>query len=212
MDSSESTPNHRGCQHSPRSPFYATVFSALAPGAGQIYNKQLEKAVLLWIWLFILIAIGLTLILLGALARWLPTSITHPPLSDWVRTNSGTLFRFWIGTGFVIWLINLIDAVRSARRINSGEIVIRHPMRWQLVHVLGSQLLGFIPVIGIFFPPGMVAEAIDARREGRQMDQKKALREGGLAVAQWAIARIAFYVLWLLIGAWLLWWIFRAMG
>lgn len=85
-------------------------------------------------------------------------------------------------------------------------------MRWQLVHVLGSQLLGFIPLIGIFFPPGMVAEAIDARRENRQVNEKKVLREGGLAVAQWAIARIAFYALWILLGAWVLWWILRAMG
>jgi hypothetical protein len=195
-----------------RSPAVAALLSAFVPGAGQVYNKQLEKAVLLWIWLFILIAIGLALLLLGVLARWLPTSITHPPLSDWVRTNSGGLFRFWIGAGFVLWLINLIDAIRSARRINSGQIVIRHPMRWQLVHVLGSQLLGFIPVIGILFPPGMVAEAIDARREGRQVDQKKALREGGLAVAQWAIARIAFSAWWIFIGAWAVWWIIRAMG
>ncbi len=195
-----------------RSPAVAALWSIFVPGAGQIYNKQLEKAVLLWVWFFILVVLGMTLLLLGALARWLPASIIHPPLSDWVRVNSGALFRFWIGAAFVLWLINLVDAFFSARRINSGRIIIRHSMRWQLVHVLGSQLLGFIPLIGIFFPPGMVAEAIDARRENRQVNEKKVLREGGLAVAQWAIARIAFYALWILLGAWVLWWILRAMG
>jgi hypothetical protein len=196
----------------PRSSAIAALLSAFVPGVGQIYNKQLEKAVLLWIWFFILLVIGLALLLLGTLARWLPAVITHPPLSDWVRANSGALSRFWFGAGFALWLINLVDAVLSARRISSGRTIIRHPIRWQLVHVLGSQLLGFIPIIGIFFPPGIVAEAIDARRENRQMNQKKVLREGGVAVAQWAIARIAFYALWILIGAWALWWIFRAIG
>jgi hypothetical protein len=194
-----------------RSPFLALLLSLIAPGTGQIYNKQLEKAVLIWIWYFILFVTGVALLLLGMAARWLPSKVPPPPLSAWVHDHAGAVFALWGAALGILWLANACDAFVSAPRINSGRVVIPHPMRWQAVHVLGSQLLGMIPFIGLFFPPGIVAEAVDACKEGRSVSQDKVLREGGSIVLQWVLTRIAFYAVWVVVGAWVFWWILRAL-
>jgi hypothetical protein len=210
MNSPESVMPEPRIQLSPRSRARATLLSTFAPGTGQIYNKQLEKAVLFWIWYVILLALGIALLVLGMLGRWLPSA--RAPLSDTIFAHAGLVAAVWTGALCALWLLNIRDARVSAGRINRGEIAIRHPLRWQLVHVLGSQVLGFIPLIGFLFPPGIIAEAMDAHREQRKIDQRRVLREGGVAVVQWAVARVAFYALWILLAAWVLWWILRAFG
>jgi hypothetical protein len=210
MNSPESVTSEPRIPLSPRSPTRATLLSAFAPGAGQIYNKQLEKAVLFWIWFFILLALGIVLLVLGMLGRGLPSA--RAPLSVPIAAHAGLVSAVWAAALFALWVLNIRDARVSAGRINRGEIIIRHPLRWQWVHVLGSQVLGFIPLIGFLFPPGIIAEAMDARRERRKIDQRRVLREGGAAVVQWAITRVAFYAFWILLGAWVLWWTLRGLG
>jgi hypothetical protein len=120
------------------------------------------------------------------------------------------VFLLWLLSAFALWAVSVRDAYLSADRINSGEIVIRYPLRRQMVHVLGSQLLGFIPVVGFLFPPAVVAEAIDAAHHRRGPDGKRLLREGGQALFEWALTRIAVYAL---IGGfvvWVAWWVLRA--
>jgi hypothetical protein len=207
MNSSESATPEPRIPRSPRSPARATLLSTFAPGTGQIYNKQLEKAVLLWIWCFILLALGIALLVLGMIGRWLPSA--RAPLSDAISAHAGLVSAVWAAALFALWVLNICDACVSAGQINRGEIAIRHPLRWQLVHVLGSQVLGFIPLIGFLFPPGIIAEAMDAHRERRKVDQHRVFREGGAAVVQWAVTRVVLYALWILLGAWVLWWILR---
>jgi hypothetical protein len=196
----------------PRSPRRAACYAALLPGAGQVYNKQLEKAVLLWIWGAILLGAGLLLLLLGALGRWVPGSWTRPPLGDWVADHAGAVFLLWLLAAAALWGFAVRDALLTARSINEGEVRIRYPMRRQMVHVLASQLLGFIPLIGLLFPPGIVAEAIDVVKDRRGPDHRRVLREGGQALVEWALTRLAFYALWLFAALWLLWWLLRAFG
>jgi hypothetical protein len=112
--------------------------------------------------------------------------------------------------GLILWAVNVRDAHRSAGQINRGEVVIRHSMSRQAVHVLASQLLGNIPFIGIFFPPGIVAEAIDSLHKKRGPDRARLVREGGQAIVEWAVTRTALWGLWIFMGVWVIWWILRA--
>lgn len=193
-----------------RDPVRAALCSALGMGWGQLYNRQLDKAVLLWIWTGILVGTGLVLAFAGLLGSRLPRGFTRPPLADWVGDHSGVVLSVWFGLLAVLWAINVRDAHQSARAINAGRVRIRYPLRRQLVHLLGSQLLGFIPVVGFLFPPPIVAEAIDAAHGRRAPDHQTLIREGGQALLEWALTRIAVYAA---IGAfvlWALWWVLRA--
>jgi hypothetical protein len=195
-----------------RSPRRAAAWSALFIGHGQVYNKQLDKAVLLWLWTAMLFILGGALLLLGLLGRWLPRVVARPPLGDFVADHAGLVWLLWLGALFLLWVFNVRDAWISAERINRGEVTVRYPMRRQLVHVLGAQLLGFIPLIGFLFPPGVVAEAIDAARERRSPDGRRLLRDGGQALAEWAVTKVAFYALWAALALWALWWLLRMIG
>lgn len=200
-----------GIEVPPRSPARAAAYSWFWIGAGQVYNKQLEKAVLLWIWSAIVAGAGAILLLMALLARVLPAGVVRPPLGDWVLAHGGAAAFVWVVTALVVWGIGVRDAYLSAERINRGEIVIRYPMRRQMVHVLASQLLGFVPFVGLFFPPAVVAEAIDAAGERRGPDRSRLLREGGQALLEWAATRIAVYAAWLFLAVWLLWWLLRGL-
>ncbi|HTE18184.1 MAG TPA: DUF5683 domain-containing protein, partial [Armatimonadota bacterium] len=162
VDGAGETAVETGLEIPPRSPARAALYAALLPGAGQVYNKQLEKAVLLWIWGAILLGLGVLLLVLGMLGRLVPPKFARPPLGDWVADHAGGVLLAWVIAAVALWAVALRDAYISAGRINRREVLIRYGMRRQMVHVLGSQLLGFIPLIGLFFPPTVVAEAIDA--------------------------------------------------
>jgi hypothetical protein len=110
----------------------------------------------------------------------------------------------------VLWIFNVRDALISAERINRREVVIRYGMKRQLVHLLASQLLGLIPVVGMFFPPAVVAEAIDMTHARRGPDGRRLAREGSQAVLEWVLTRAALYGFGAFAIGWVCWWIFRA--
>ena len=206
------TDETQGIDVPPRSRVRAALYSAAFLGAGQVYNKQFEKAVLLWIWGIIVAVSGLMLLLLGALGRWVPRAWVRPPLGDWIADHSGIVLLLWLAAALVLWGFSVRDARLSAEAINRREVIIRYPLRRQMVHVLASQLLGFIPLIGLLFPPGIVAEAMDAVNERRGPDRRRLLEEGRQALLEWALTRLAFYALWAALAAWLVWWGLRALG
>lgn len=179
-------------------------------GLGQIYNKQLDKAVLFWIWTGLHGAVGGALLLIRFLAGVAREPRFRPPLGDLVIQHGGFLFLVWLVAAVALWGFAIRDAHRSAEQINRSEVVIRYPMRRQMVHVLASQLLGFLPFVGLFFPPGVVAEAMDAFQERRRPERGRLLREGGQALVEWALTRAAFYGLAAAVGVWLIWWVARA--
>lgn len=196
---------------SPRDPSRAVVCSALGIGWGQMYNRQLDKAVLLWIWTAIVLGLGAVLGFAGLLGSRLPRGMVRPPLADWVGDHGGLVLGLWLGLLLMIWAGNVRDAYLSALAINEGRIRIRYGLRRQWVHLLGSQLLGLIPIIGFLFPPGIVAEGIDAAHGRRAPDHKTLIREGGQALLEWALTRIAVYTALGAFALWLLWWALRAL-
>ena len=208
----ETAPSVGGTDPGYRSPGRAAVWSLLVPGGGQIYNKQLEKAVLLWIWMALLTGVGTGLLLLGFLGHVLRESRKSPPLGHWVAEHTGLVVAAWALLAMALWAASVRDAWTSAERINGGEVRVRYGMRRQAVHVLGSQLLGLIPFVGFMFPPGIVAEALDAAHERRRPDRDRLLREGGQALREWAITQAALVGLGLLFLAWAVAWIIRAVA
>jgi hypothetical protein len=201
---------------SPRSPLRAALYSAFLPGTGQIYNKQLDSAVLTWIWGALLWGSGIGLLLLGLLGRVVPPALPRPPLGDWVADHSGAVWGVWFLLLLVWWALSIRAAWITAQRINDGEITHRYPMRRQVAHLVTSQLVGLIPGVGtvaaIFLPPGVVAEAWDAAREKRRPNARRVARESGQALLEWALTRIAIFAAWGFGGFWLLWWLLRAVG
>lgn len=199
-----------GLERPRRSPQRAAVLSALLPGAGQVYNRRLDRAILTWLWSVILLSVGFAMFFLGLLGHWTRGLPAPAPLGDVIAANGWVFASVWCLTWVGFWIWNIRDAADSARKITEGLIDIRHPLRWQLVHVLGSQLLGFVPVVGFLFPPGIVAEALDAAHQRRKPDHVRMLREGGQALLEWTAVRIALWSGAGLTLVWVLWWVLRA--
>jgi hypothetical protein len=199
-----------GLERPRRDPKKAAILSAVLVGAGQVYNRRLDRAILTWLWSVLLLGLGLTMFFLGLLGQWTRGLPAPAPLGDVIAANGWSFAGLWCLTWLGFWIWNIRDAADSARNINDGLIDIRHPLRWQLVHVMGSQLLGLIPVVGFLFPPGIVSEALDAARERRTPDHGRLLREGGQALLEWTAVRIALGSAATLTVAWLLWWVLRA--
>jgi hypothetical protein len=196
----------------PRSPVRAALWSFFVPGGGQLYNKQLDKAVLVWIWVAAHAGTGTLLLLAGLLASWIPSPRHGPPFGDWVADHPLLVGFAWAVAGLLLWAWSVRDASESAGKLNRGEVAVRYPLRRQLVHVLASQLLGLLPVVGFLFPPGVVAEALDAAGGRRRPDHQRLLREGGQALIEWAVTRLAISAGGAFVVLWALWWVLRASG
>ncbi len=93
----------------PRNPWFALFMSMILPGFGQLYNGQLNKA----IWFFLSFAL-LAIPAVAIFALYLPANWTLPA------------FILGLITVLSIWLINMVDAFRSARR--RGDYVLKD---WQ---------------------------------------------------------------------------------
>ena len=199
-----------GLERPRRSPQKAALLSAALIGAGQVYNRRLDRAILTWLWSLVIIGAGVAMLILGVLGHLTRGLPAPAPLGDVIAANSMTFAVLWWLTWFSFWAWNIRDAADSARKITAGLIDIRHPLRWQLVHVLGSQLLGLIPVVGFLFPPGIVAEALDSAQQRRTPDHGRLLREGGQALLEWAAVRIALASAAGLTLVWVIWWVLRA--
>jgi len=208
--SPEPTPAAGGLVLPPRSPRLAAVYSALALGSGQVHNHQLEKAILFWLWGALHLGAGAGLLFLGLLGRWVPPAWARPPLGDWVADHAGAVVLGWLCAGFLLWAASVRDAARSARAINEGRVQVQYSMRRQLAHVLGAQLLGLVPFVGMLFPAGVVAEALDAARERRRLDTGRLAREGSRGLAEWLAVKVACWGLAAFWVAWGVWWILRA--
>lgn len=188
------------------SPRTACLLSLAAPGWGHLYCRRLDRAMYIWLWGVLLLAVGLLLLLLGLLDLLVPPNLARPPLGDWIRRRPATTLLVWAAAAAGYWFYAAADARRCAIQIAQGEFVVRHSLRRQAVHVMASQLLGLIPFAGFLFAPGMVAEALDAAREKRALDTETVLLEGRQAVRDWLALRIGLSLLPAAALLWLLWW------
>ncbi|MGE5444980.1 MAG: DUF5683 domain-containing protein [Ignavibacteriales bacterium] len=95
-----------------KKPALALVLSAIFPGIGQIYNNQIFKGVSL-------IALNVTINLL------LVNPIEKLTASGGSIRDNSTLFIIvaYMTAGLVLWVYAMIDAKRTAEKINKSEIV-----------------------------------------------------------------------------------------
>lgn len=128
-----------------KKPWLAALWSALFAGAGQLYNRQLAKA----LWLMVLTyGVGGLLLVGWLLLHWL-SGQTDP--EGWVHATA----QFFIRLGWAIpivggglWLFAVIDAWRTAAALRRGELVVRYSFMKQTAYLAA----GFIPVAGALTP------------------------------------------------------------
>jgi TM2 domain-containing membrane protein YozV len=93
-----------------KKPTLALVLSAIFPGIGQIYNNQIFK--------------GISLIALNTAINFLLVKpIEKLTASGGSIPDNSTLFIIiaYIVAGLVLWVYAMIDAKRTAERINESE-------------------------------------------------------------------------------------------
>jgi hypothetical protein len=123
-----------------KKPWLATLLSLLVVGAGQLYNRQLLRAALLF-----LIFYGAGLLLLAAyllLGLWeaaLPTRADLAYVGQFV----------WLG----LWLFAIVDAYRTAWLLKTGRRVVRYGFLRQGLFAA----VGMVPVAGALAPVETVA-------------------------------------------------------
>jgi len=123
-----------------RSPFLAGTFSYLCPGAGQFYNKEKEKG-----WEYLGVTAG-SLVAAGMVLNWAENT---PDDGDWAM---GLLAGgYLIGIGATTWVAGIVDAGRSAWKINhEGPLV--YPEGYQRKSpVIAGTLSALLPGGGQFY-------------------------------------------------------------
>jgi TM2 domain-containing membrane protein YozV len=95
-----------------KKPALALVLSAIFPGIGQIYNNQIFKGISL-----IALNVVINLLLVKPIEK-ITTSIDSIP-------DNSTLFIIiaYMTAGLVLWVYAIIDAKRTAEKMNESEIV-----------------------------------------------------------------------------------------
>lgn len=123
-----------------KKPWLAAFLSLVVVGAGQLYNRQLLKAVFLCLLFY---AVGLLL-----LAAYLVLGLWEAAQN--VRADLAYVFLFvWCG----LWLFAVFDAGRTAWLLKTGKRVIRFGFLRQGLF----SAVSFIPIAGTLAPTEIVA-------------------------------------------------------
>ncbi|HXG10739.1 MAG TPA: hypothetical protein VNK04_13360 [Gemmataceae bacterium] len=123
-----------------KKPWLAALLSLLLVGAGQLYNRQLFKAVFLFL---IFYGVGLVLLVAYFVAGFWEAALQ-------TRAELAHVFQFvWVG----LWLFAILDAYRTAWLLKTGKLVVRYGFLRQ--GLFGAA--GLIPVAGVLAPSETVA-------------------------------------------------------
>ncbi len=154
-----------------KQPWLAALLSALLPGTGQLYNRQLVRAGILFLcWS----GTGLLLLVLWLLERSFHLGARVPELVYTFRV-------LWA----CLWLFGVVDAYRMAVALRAGKLVVRYGFLRQLAH--GAA--GFVPFVGAAVPGETV------RPEELDRDLGTAAREIARdRLLEWAVVRTLRYV------------------
>jgi hypothetical protein len=127
-----------------RRPSVAAALSLLLAGAGQLYNRQLFKALVI---MGVVYLIGGTLLI-----AWAVLHAFLPETGDGWGIATG---RFFLRLGSVVpiiagglWLFAVLDAGLTAARLRAGKIVVRYSFRKQAAMAAAS----LVPGAGMFVP------------------------------------------------------------
>jgi TM2 domain-containing membrane protein YozV len=124
-----------------RDPFVAALLSFLLPGGGQMYNEQVVKgeAILLTSFLLVPWAYGIVdayrtasrmAPLLQVRSPGLATLLAHvmPGAGQAYNRQWGKALLVFVTSPFILpWLVGIVDAYRTATRINAGLIPLPSP-------------------------------------------------------------------------------------
>lgn len=148
-----------------KKPWLAALFSLLAVGAGQLYNRQLVKAILLFLAFYVL---GTVLAVVYSLLGWV---LEWEGLAGWLRIVAVRLRELdnafliiWAG----LWVFAMVDAWRTASALRSGRLFVRYGFLRQG----GFALASFIPFLGMLIP-SETASADDAQPSLRDVATDK---------------------------------------
>ncbi len=95
-----------------KKPALALVLSALFPGLGQIYNNQIFKGISL-----IALNVAINFLLVKSIEKLTGSRDSIP--------DNSTLFIIvaYCAAGLVLWVYSIIDAKRTAEKINESDFV-----------------------------------------------------------------------------------------
>jgi hypothetical protein len=177
-----------------RKPLTAAALSLLVAGAGQLYNRQLFKA----------LAIALVVYLLcGALGlAWLVLSVFLPESSTGWGSAIGHFFqRLGLAVPIVgggLWLGSVVDAWRTAAALRAGRIVVRFSFRKQFAMAAA----GFVPGAGLIIPSETCEAAATAGMSESELARHVALnvvKRKALSISKMVLAVVGMVPL--IIGA-----------
>jgi hypothetical protein len=127
-----------------RKPVVAALLSLLIAGAGQLYNRQLFKSLVVAFVVYVICGI---LLITWLLLHWL-----LPDTGDGWGMKIG---RFFLRLGLMVpivggglWLFSVLEAFRTAAQLRAGEIVVRFSFKKQLAMTAAT----FVPAAGLIVP------------------------------------------------------------
>lgn len=136
-------------------PWLAALWSIVLCGGGQLYNRQLAKAVRYFLMGYLPLAVtwGIYFILLVLVdpetsSAWLETATSWVKWAAYLMTALACLF----------WVNGVLDAYRTAVRLRAGQLLVRYGLKRQALHLAA----GFVPVVGEYVPDATVTR--DERR------------------------------------------------
>lgn len=130
---------------SQKKPWLAVLWSMLLVGGGQLYNRQLAKALCLALLTY---GVGGLLLAGWLLVHWLH-GFAEP--EGWGQATGQFFIRLGLAVPFVcggLWLFAIVDAWRVAAALRRGELVVRYSFLKQTAYFAA----GFIPVAGVLSP------------------------------------------------------------
>jgi TM2 domain-containing membrane protein YozV len=132
-----------------KNPVLAGFLSLLVPGFGQIYNRQLFKAIS---WLVLSVIVGVVLLLIVLSTFW-PFA---RELEGWRGRTGHTLGNATPALKTILgglWIAGILDAVRTAWLLRKGKLIVRFSFKKQAMMIAA----GMVPLAGALTPEETVA-------------------------------------------------------
>jgi hypothetical protein len=116
-------------------PWLAAILSLWLVGAGQLYNRQLLKSLLLFL-IFYVVGLAL-LVLYGLVGIWIDLNDQYP-----------LLIAVFVVAWFLLWVYAVLDACWTAWALKKGRLIVRYSLRRQFAHLAA----GWVPFAGELVP------------------------------------------------------------